>query len=219
VPAPLTLPDRAHRLAAHRLPVTAARFVDAQRAASLEKLHVRTIGDLVRHYPFRYLDLSAVETLRDVKPGREVTVVGTVHEIRVKKPRPRLTITEVAIVDGTGVLIGVWFNQPWVQQRFLQGERVAFAGKVELDYGFKQIKTPFATCLPRFGPHAGSCHSQGHFTTSTSRRPCSALMTHAPVWPTTSCSCSSCTWRCVVTRSLASRRDLRTPWTVRRWLR
>ncbi len=106
-----------------------------------------TVGDLVRHYPFRYLDLTAVAALRDVKAGTEATVVGRVHEVKVKKPKPRLTITEVAIVDGTGVLIGVWFNQPWVQTRFQEGERVAFAGKVEMDYGLRQIKNPFVEKL------------------------------------------------------------------------
>ena len=139
---------RVERLLAHDLPVTEARYVDSARASALAKLGIETIGDLVRHYPFRYLDLSHVASLRDVKPGTEATVVGRVHEVRVKKPRPRLTITEVAIVDGTGVLLGVWFNQPYIQQRFAPGDRVAFAGKVELDYGFKQIKTPFIEMLP-----------------------------------------------------------------------
>ena len=140
--------DRAANLAAHSRPVSEARFVDSARAAALGRLDVATIGDLLRHYPARYLDLSCVATLRDVKAGSEATVVGRVHEVRVKKPKPRLTITEVAIVDGTGVLIGVWFNQPYIQQRFAVGERVAFAGKVELSFGFKQIQAPFTEKLP-----------------------------------------------------------------------
>lgn len=140
--------DPIQRLAVHDHPVASARFVDASRAELLTKLNIATVGDLVRHYPFRYLDLSSVHTLRDVRPGVEATVLGTVHEVSVKRPRPRLNITEVALVDGTGVLIGVWFNQPWVQQRFIVGERVAFAGKVEIDYGFKKIKAPFVEKLP-----------------------------------------------------------------------
>ena len=140
--------SRCERLVAHDRPVADARFVDSARAAALDKLGVRTVGDLVRHYPFRYLDLTHVATLADVPTGVEATVVGRVHEVKVKKPRPRLTITEVSIVDGTGVLIGVWFNQPYIQQRFSAGERVAFSGKVVLDYGFKQIRAPFVEKLP-----------------------------------------------------------------------
>ena len=48
--------------------------------------------------------LTRIETLADVKIGTDATVVGRVHKVTVKKPKPRLTIVEVAIVDGTGVL-------------------------------------------------------------------------------------------------------------------
>lgn len=143
-----TTPDRAAKLATHARPVSEARYVDSARATALARLGIETVGDLVRHYPARYLDLSCVATLRDVKAGTEATVVGRVHEVRVKKPKPRLTITEVAIVDGTGVLLGVWFNQPYIQQRFAVGDRVAFAGKVELGFGLKQIQAPFTEKLP-----------------------------------------------------------------------
>jgi ATP-dependent DNA helicase RecG len=135
------------RLASLGLPVSRARFVDSARAEALRKVGITTVGDLVRHYPFRYLDLSSVVDLAHASPGSDVTVIGRVHEVKVKKPRPRLTVTEVAIVDGTGVLIGVWFNQPWVQQRFAAGERVAFSGKVLIDYGLKQIRAPFVEKL------------------------------------------------------------------------
>lgn len=151
MPAPLILRDRSERLAAHDFAVSAARFVDATRAGALERMGIVTIGDLVRHYPFRYLDLTSTATLRDVRPGQEATVVGKVHQVQVKRPKPRLNITEVSIFDGTGVLIGVWFNQPWVQTRFSTGETVAFSGKVEIDYGLKQIKTPFVEKLGEKG--------------------------------------------------------------------
>lgn len=140
--------SRPRRRAAWWRPVTDARFVDGTRAAALARLGVTSIGDLLHHFPSRYLDLSSVQTLAEAKAGTDVTVVGRVHEVKVKKPRPRLTVTEVAIVDGTGVLIGVWFNQPWVQQRFLAGERVAFSGRMEIDYGFKKITNPFVEKLP-----------------------------------------------------------------------
>ncbi len=106
--------SRCARLAAQDRPVSDARFVDTARARALGKMGIETIGDLIRHYPFRYLDLTHVASLAEVRAGFDATVVGRVHEVKVKKPRPRLTITEVSLVDGTGVLIGVWFNQPYI---------------------------------------------------------------------------------------------------------
>ncbi len=128
-------------------PVTSVRLVDDTRAEALGNLGITTVGDLIRHYPFRYLDLRKTPSLAEVKIGEEVTVIGRVHEIRIKRPRPRLQITEVAIVDGTGVLIGVWFNQPYVAKRFVEGEHVAFAGKVEYEYHHKRIKQPYVEKL------------------------------------------------------------------------
>jgi len=149
----------------HALPVVSARFVDNARAEALARLGVTTIGQLIRHFPFRYLDLTNVASLRDVRSGTDATVIGRVHEVKVKRPKPRLNITEVAIVDGTGVLIGVWFNQPWVQQRFVAGERVAFAGRVELEFGLKQIKAPFVEKLPAEEELAGGRVLPVHRTT------------------------------------------------------
>lgn len=140
--------DRSARKAAHALPAGRARFVDSARAEALSRVGVDTVGDLVRHFPHRYLDLSATATLAAARIGEEQTLVGRVHSIKVKKPRPRLSIVEIALVDGTGVVLGVWFNQPWMETRYRIGERVAFAGKVEFDYGMKQMKSPFVERLP-----------------------------------------------------------------------
>lgn len=122
--------------------------MDHKRAEALARLGVHSVGDLVRHYPFRYLDLTATADMRTVQAGSQATVVGRVHDITVKQPRPRLSITEIALVDGTGALIGVWFNQPYMATRFRVGERVAFAGQVVFEYGLKQMRAPFVERLP-----------------------------------------------------------------------
>jgi len=135
------------RLTALDEPVTAVRFVDGPRAEALARVGVSTVEDLLRHYPNRWLDLRTTAPLGSLPLGVEATAVGTVHEVVVKRPRPRLTITEVALVDDSGVLIGVWFNQPYLAQRFRQGDRVAFAGTVQMEFGLRQMKTPFVERL------------------------------------------------------------------------
>ena len=133
--------------AAWNEPVTAVQLVDAARARALSNLGIKTVGDLLHHYPFRYLDLTHTPKLSEVRAGDEVTVVGRVDEIRIKHVRPKLRITEVGLVDDTGVLLGVWFNQPYVSRRFVKGEHVAFAGRVENGYGLKQMQKPYVEKL------------------------------------------------------------------------
>ncbi len=139
--------QRAMRLTALDEPVTAVRFVDAPRAEALARVGVASVEDLLRHYPSRWLDLRTTAPLGSLPLGVEATAVGTVHEVVVKHPRPRLTITEVALVDDSGVLVGVWFNQPYLQQRFRAGDRVAFAGTVQMEFGLRQMRTPFVERL------------------------------------------------------------------------
>lgn len=154
--APVAEPSiRAVGLARMAEPVGTVRLVDARRTDAFARLGIRTVGDLVRHYPYRYLDLSSTSDLGSVQIGSDATVIGRVHEIKVKRPRPRLTITEIAIVDGTGALIGVWFNQPHMEQRFRVGERVAFAGTVTFDFGLKQMRNAFVEKLADEGGSAG----------------------------------------------------------------
>lgn len=124
-------------------PVSDVRLVDSKRADALVKAGVDTVEELIRHYPFRYLDLATSGAIRDVALGSDATVVGIVRDVKVKRPRPRLTITEVAVADDTGVVVGVWFNQTYVAQRVSVDDRVAMAGRVEMDFGLRQMKTPF----------------------------------------------------------------------------
>ena len=55
------LPDRARHLAVRRL-----------------HTHVSSVGDLLHHYPRRYIDRSRVETIGHLKIGAYVTVIARV---------------------------------------------------------------------------------------------------------------------------------------------
>lgn len=134
--------SQAERLLAFYQPVGKVRFVEAGREEALSRLGVSTVGDLLTHVPFRYIDLRQTSPIGPAPLG-DVTVVGTVHDIVTKRPKKNLTVTEVHIVDDTGLLIGVWFKQPWVERSFRVGEPVAFSGTITLDYGFKRMVNPF----------------------------------------------------------------------------
>ena len=136
----------ASRLLAWGQSAQQARYVNASRAKLLDTLGIRRIGDLLHHAPYRYLDLSNTSQLGPVQPG-EATVVGSVYEVVKRKTRGRggkyLTITEVTLTDGTGTLIGVWFNQPWVEATYKKGQVLAFSGDIKYRNGLKQIIQPF----------------------------------------------------------------------------
>ena len=124
-------------------PVSRVRLVSPARAAALEKLGVRTLRDLLTHFPRSYIDLSQVETCGTARIGEVCTIRGTVHEIKLKKPRYNLKLVEIALVDGTGILIVTCFRQPWLMDQVKAGDAVAVSGKVTFDYGYKRMTNPF----------------------------------------------------------------------------
>ena len=128
-------------------PVTELRLINASRAKLLAELSIYTIRDLLEAYPFRYVDLSNAVTCAQAKIGQMVSVTGTIKRIKHTVPKPKLDVIEVAITDDTGVILGIWFRQPWMLKKFKEGDRVAISGKVSFDYGFKRIISPYLEVL------------------------------------------------------------------------
>lgn len=136
-------------------PVGRVRSVSPARAGALAKLGIHTVRDLLTHFPRRYIDLSAKKTILSACIGSQCTIEGVVHEIKLKRPRPRLTLVEIALVDDTGVLMVTCFRQPWLMDRIKVGMRVAVAGKLEFDFGFKRMTNPYLETLQDFQPGEG----------------------------------------------------------------
>ena len=128
-------------------PVTRVRQVSPTRAKALEGLGIRTVRDLLTHYPRRYVDLSSKQTVASAAIGSQCTIEGRVHEIRLKRPKPRLSLVEISLVDDTGVLMVTCFRQPWLMDRVKAGMRIAVAGTLEFNYGYKRMTNPYLEVL------------------------------------------------------------------------
>ena len=69
------------------------------------------------------------------------------HEIKLKRPKPKLPLVEITLVDGTGTLMVTAFRQPWLMDQVRAGMRIAVAGKLEFNYGFKRMTNPYLEAL------------------------------------------------------------------------
>jgi ATP-dependent DNA helicase RecG len=114
------------RLAARRSgPRDKARPAAEALAAGLD---VRTVRDLLHHYPRRYIDRSKVLSIRDVRLGEYVTVIGRVKKVHTRPTRRGKPIVTVMLYDGTGTLDLTFFNQPWIAKTYREGHELAAAG-------------------------------------------------------------------------------------------
>jgi ATP-dependent DNA helicase RecG len=97
----------------------------------LAKLGVKTVRDLIWHFPARYEDFSHIYKIAELEVGQQATVQGIVKEISLRHSwRRHLAIVEAAIEDGSGKLKIVWFNQPYILNVLRVGRRANFSGKV-----------------------------------------------------------------------------------------
>ena len=100
----------------------------AQRAG--ETLGLRTVGDLLLHLP---RDLREARAVADLEPGDSATVVVQVRSISSRSVRRRgmRPLVEATVADESGTMKATFFNQPWLEQRYPVGTRLALHGKFE----------------------------------------------------------------------------------------
>jgi ATP-dependent DNA helicase RecG len=122
---PVLLVDR--KLATRR---TGLRTKGEEAHVVLAGIGIRTVGDLVRHYPRRYIDRSAVERIQDLQIAQHATVIARVHKVSKRMTRRRQTMVTVTLSDGSGSLDLTFFNQPWAAGTYREGIEVAASGLV-----------------------------------------------------------------------------------------
>ncbi len=142
IPSILDASLRLDRTCALGEDVSRLKYVSGAREEALRRRGVSTVRDLLLHIPHRYLDFSRAYTVETAPIGATCTVAATVDRIVEKHPRRGLVVTEVSLVDETGVLVATFFRQPWIARDLARGDRVAVMGKVEFNYGFKRMTAP-----------------------------------------------------------------------------
>jgi len=105
--------------------------IGPQRAAILAKLGIYTLQQLLEYYPRRYEDRSRLKQIVQLEHKELETIMGRVVGSEELKPRRGLTITKLAVTDDTGIVFGVWFNQPYIARQWKPGTKVILSGRVE----------------------------------------------------------------------------------------
>ncbi len=121
------------------------RGVGPRVADQLAQKSIQTAEDLLYHLPFRYEDRQNPRGLDELKPGEVVSVIGEVRGSALLRTR-RMPLLEVTIGQGRFALKCIWFNAPYLSDKFQAGQSVAVYGKVEASRStssFKMIQPQF----------------------------------------------------------------------------
>lgn len=117
-------------------PVEKVPYVGQTYARRLGRLGIKSVRDLLYHFPFRYQDYSLTKQIRDVFVGEETAIEGEIVSTEIIRTKARMFLTKAAIADTSGAIEAVWFNQPYLSRTIKKGEKIRLAGKVE-DFGGK----------------------------------------------------------------------------------
>ena len=111
-------------------PVTRLPGVGPGYAEKLAKLGVHTVRDLLYLLPHRYEDFSQLRTIDKLSWGEEVTVIGTVWDIKSRIIGEDRRLVTAVVGDGTGEMEMTWFN-PFVERQLHTGHAYTFSGKID----------------------------------------------------------------------------------------
>jgi ATP-dependent DNA helicase RecG len=133
---PITLRDLAN------IPVERLKGVGPKKQASLAKVGISDLFDLVMTYPRRWVDRTNEARIADLVPGEEALVLVTVRSVNKRTIRNRRTMVNVNVGDGSGRMDLVFFNQPWRERQLKEGLQIALFGKADTYRGGLQMSNP-----------------------------------------------------------------------------
>ena len=148
--APVRIPTPIHSALEPSLrldtPIQYCKGIGPKRAEMLQKLGISTIEDALAYLPWRYEDRGNLKKIGRLSYGSYETVSGEVVSAEVvSTKRQRVKIFELLITDKSGMLIGSWFNQAFMQKMFRKGQKVILSGIVKANPykgGLPQIDNP-----------------------------------------------------------------------------
>jgi len=125
----------------------------------LERLGIRTIGDLLWHLPTRYLDFSQLQPLKQLRVGKEQTTEAIVGKISERRTARGQMLTEVELIDPADHaptrVRATWFGRQFIKQRFREGQLIRLAGKATFYGQAVQLASPKVEAADAERVHTG----------------------------------------------------------------
>ena len=101
----------------------------------LERLEIRSVGDLLWHLPRTYLDYSTFTPIRSVRAEHDQTVEAILGHIGQRRTARGQLMTEVELLDPADTTAtnvrATWFGRQFIKERYPEGQLVRLSGKVK----------------------------------------------------------------------------------------
>ncbi|HTQ18207.1 ATP-dependent DNA helicase RecG [Mycobacterium sp.] len=122
-------------------------LLGAKPAGSLETVFgIRTVEDLLRHYPRSYVVGAAVRGAEDEPPetGQHITIVDTITDTETfpMRKNPRKMCHRITVGSGRGKMTATFFNANFIRKDLVKETKVMLSGEVGYFRGAMQLTHP-----------------------------------------------------------------------------
>ncbi|HEV3136632.1 MAG TPA: ATP-dependent DNA helicase RecG, partial [Pirellulales bacterium] len=123
-------------------PVQFLKGCGPERAELLARLGVATMRDLLFFFPRDYQDLTDLRGIDQLEEGPLLSVLATVEEVDLADRGAGRSVLGVLLKQDVGYLRALWFNQPFLREKFKRGQTLLLSGKAKLRAGRWQMVHP-----------------------------------------------------------------------------
>ncbi len=125
-------------------PVRELKGVGEKRAELYEKIGIRTVGDLIFHFPRRYIDYSEPAPISESPIGEHAVIRAmVVKKTPAARIRQGLTLYKIFAEDDDGSRITVtYYNNRFAADALKEGEEYLFSGKVSGNLIRREMNSP-----------------------------------------------------------------------------
>lgn len=118
------------------------RLQESQKKA-LKKLGIKTVEDLLYHFPVRYGDTSEKRNIGSLIAEEKAVIFGKISGLKTSKGfKSKIPMSEAWIEDESGKIKAVWFHQPYIAKMIHEGAFVRADGKVSERKGELYLSNP-----------------------------------------------------------------------------
>lgn len=123
-------------------PIIEIKGIGEKSQKLFEKLDIRTVGDLLNHYPRDYETFREPTPIAQANPGEVSTIYASVTGIPNQKKIRNLIILNVTIKDTSGAMQLTFFNMPFLKKMLKPGGFYVFRGLVQSRGAAKIMEQP-----------------------------------------------------------------------------
>lgn len=124
--------------------ISLKELIGGKTATALSKsFGIETAGDLLNHYPRRYVERGQLTSFDQIEIGKPVTIMATISTVSARRMKSkRGFVLVVAVTDGNEHMELTFFNQKWREKELQVGRSGLFAGTVHDYHGARTLTHP-----------------------------------------------------------------------------